>query len=282
MMGLKTRLALARTLVWVGTQTSPEVLAQLVRELCAARADVLVLAQPDARDEDLLAAHQVSVQAAEGRTIVGLAGSKRLARRAGADLVAAGARNAPTRSHAHALALAVAGDVSELARALTDDDVDAVVVTPALVPAAAELAPPAAKESKPWFAQAESLAEAESLVLAGARRLAVELAPLTAATDAYLQAREAVAAYRAALATPWREEMEDVSLAAFADAGQFIARPHRLASARLDGRAPGRPVPDAPAARAQPHGEDAVHQDEGPGHVGDRSKAHRDVGPDDW
>lgn len=279
MMGLKTRLALARTLVWVGLQRSPEVLAQLVRELAAGRADVVVLVQPGAGNDDLLLGHQAAVDASGGRVILGLAAGAKLARRARADLVAAHASKTPTRAHVHALTLAVARDGHELERVLADDEVDAVVVTAPLVAVAALLAPPAAADSKPWFAQAGSLAEGRSLIAAGARRLALESPPLAAETGQ--SPREVVAAFHDALLDAWRDEMEQVSFAALAADGPGGAaiRPHTFASALPDGSAPGRPAPDAPPAKAQPHEQGAAGRTSDP--PGWSLGGHREKGPDD-
>lgn len=275
---------LARTLVWVGLQSGPEVLAKLVRELSAGPADVVVLVQPGATDDDLLLGYQTAVQANDGKAIIGLAARAKFARRARADLVAADASKTPTRGHLHALTVAVAGDGRELEQALANDDVDAVVVPPALVTAAVVLAPPAAKDSKPWFALAGSLAEGDSLIAAGARRLAVE-SPSPGLEAAPGDSPGAmVAAYRAALAVPWREEMGPASFAALAAEGHTGpgAGGRGFASARPDGSSPGRPVPDAPLAKTRPHQPDSDRPLDQSAHEDDwSSPSHHEKGPDD-
>ena len=209
MMGLKTRLALARTLVWVGLQPCPEVLRELVGGLCAGRADVIVLVQPDAGADDLLLGYRTGLQATDGRAILGLATAAWLARRARADLVAADAGVAPVRAHEYALTLAVATQLAELERVLDDVNVDAVVVTPDLVDRAVALAPPTEVDSKPWFAQADSLGQARALVEAGARRLA--LPTIVSQSQLGMSPRQLVDAYRGTLADTWRAEMEQVT-----------------------------------------------------------------------
>ena len=209
MMGLKTRLALARTLAWVGPQPSPEALRELVGGLCAGRADVIVLVQPDAGADDVLLGYRTGLQAADGRAILGLATAAWLARRARADLVAADAGVAPVRAHKYALTLAVAKQLAELERALRHVDVDAVVVTPDLVDRAVALAPPTEVDSKPWFAQADSLSQARAMVEAGARRLA--LPAIVSQGQLGMSPRQLVDAYRGTLADTWRAEMEQVT-----------------------------------------------------------------------
>lgn len=214
MMGLQTRLKMARTLVWVGLQTSPQALAELVGRLCAGRADVVVVVQPDATGDDLLIGYRAALAAGDGRTIIGLAGDAAEARRASADLVAHDAALPAVHGHEYSLSLAVASDARELEKALADDQVSAVVVTPALVQLAIELAPPAQPESKPWFAQTETLAQGRELITAGARRLALESPAITAEQDLGMGPDAVVGAYRDALASSWRAEMDEVSFAA--------------------------------------------------------------------
>lgn len=254
MLGLRTRLGMARTLVWVGLQESPAVLTDLVRELCAGRADLVVVVQPGAEADDLVLGHGAAMRAGDGRTIIGLAADASVARRAKADLVATDAAATPAKGHEYSLSLAAASDARELERALADPLVDGVVLTPALVAVAAVLAPAAEPDSKPWFAQASSLAEGRSLIAAGARRLALESPPITAQTDLGMSPGEVVAAYRAALAASWGENL--------------IAGPLGGISSRPNGLGMGRPTPDAP----QPGAAETDEQWSGP---------HREPGPDD-
>lgn len=272
MMGLKTKLALARTLVWVGLQPSPEVLRELVGGLCAGRADVIVLVQPDADADDLLLGHRTALQSADGRAILGLAAAGELARRARADLVAADAVVAPVRAHDYALTLAVAKQLADLTRSLEDVHVDAVVVTPDLIDPAVALAPPTAVASKPWFAQVDSLAQARALVAAGARRLA--LPAINSQGQLGMSPRQLVDAYRSTLAEAWRAEMAQFTFSTL-HLGQQRP-PHTLVSARPDGSVPGRPTPDASPARARPHHTPTSEDDDG-GWLG----GHHERGPDD-
>lgn len=244
-MGLKTRLALSRTLVWVGLQHTPEVLTQLVRELLGGRADVVVVVQPDATPADLLIGHRAALAGADGRAIIGLAADAKVAAQAAADLVAADAAAAQLRAHQYGLTVAVASDARELEGALAADQVDAVVVPPALAGLAVQLAPPTQPASKPWFAQTDTLATGRGLIAAGVRRLALEAPPITAETDLGLAPRQVVAAYRDALAASWRTEMEQVSLAGFA-IGQPMSPPGAAAPGLADTHPRARQTPDAP------------------------------------
>lgn len=204
-MGLTTRLALARTLVWTGLQNEPKTLAERVRQLCSQRADLIVISQPDAIGDDLLIGYRAARQAADGRAILGIRADARLAARSTADLVVsdAGTRIAP--GHPHGLVMAVAEGTQAARQALADARVDAVVLPAGAVTEAARLAPPADPGSKPWFAAVDSVSSGRTAVEAGARRLAF---PLPGETG--------VRAYRQLLDAAWRDEMEQVSLAAFA------------------------------------------------------------------
>lgn len=266
MMGLKTRLALARTLVWVGLQSTPEVLTGLVRELLGGRADLVVLVQPDATADDLLTGHRAALAASDGRAIIGLAADQKLAGRAGADLVAADAAAAQIRAHQYGLTLAVASDARELEGALASDQVDAVVVLPALAGLAIQLAPPAMPTSKPWFAQTETLAAGRELIAAGVRRLALEAPPLTAEQDLGMSPGAVVAAYRQALSASWRDEMQQVSLAGFSADGRAAAPTSPPARGLVEGHPRARQTPDAPQPDAP---------------FDEWSRPEREKGPDD-
>lgn len=234
MMGLKTRLALSRTLVWVGLQRSPEELSGLVRELVGGRADLVVVVQPDARPDDLLIGYHAARRAGDGRTIIGLAADARIATQATADLVVADAAIGAVKGHEFGLTLTAASDARELEAALADDQVDAVAVPPGLAGLAMQLAPPTLSSSKPWFAQTETLAEGRELIAAGVRRLALEAPPITAELDLGMRPAAVVGAYRDALAASWRDEMQQVSVTGFAAQAVPNLQPHP------------RPTPDAP------------------------------------
>ncbi len=195
MMGLQTRLKLARTMVWVGLQTNPQELARLVGQLCAGqhrRGGRGAAGRHRRRPADRLPR---GLQAGDGRTIIRLAGDANQAKKVKADLVAQDAALPPVRAHEHALSVAVASDARELERALADDAV-AVVVTAGLVQMAGQLAPPERPDSKPWFAQAQTLAEGRELIAAGARRLALESPAITAEQDLGMGPDAVVGAYR--------------------------------------------------------------------------------------
>ena len=66
-MGLTTRLALARTLVWTGLQNEPKTLAERVRQLCSQRADLIVIGSVNAGAEVLDTARSGAVRIWLGR-----------------------------------------------------------------------------------------------------------------------------------------------------------------------------------------------------------------------
>lgn len=267
MLGLKTRLTLARTLVWVGLQASPAALGELVGRLCAGRADVIVIVQPDAGPDDLLLGYRAALQASDGRVILGLATAESVARQARADMVAADAVVMPIRAHEYAVTLAVANNRAELDRANRDVNADALVVTPDLVGRAVELASPTASGSKPWFAQADSISQARSAVAAGARRLA--LPAIISQRRLGMSPRQLVESYRALLADSWAAEMAQLSFAALQ--GTADASGRRFDQGQPNGGGSTRPAPDAPPAQAQPyHAADD-----------DATDRHPERGPDD-
>ncbi|MGI5951502.1 MAG: hypothetical protein ACOX61_06620 [Brooklawnia sp.] len=271
MMGLKTRLALSRTLVWVGLQRTPEILAGLVGQLVAGRADVVVLVQPDAQPDDLVSGYRAAVAAGDGRSIIGLAGPAQVASTAQADLVVADASAAQAPAHRYGLSLAVAGDATELESALAAGQVDAVVLPAGLTGVALRLAPPHLPSSKPWFVQTDTLAAGRELVAAGVRRLALEAPPVTAEADLGMPPRAVVAAYREALADSWRADMQQVSLAGFAATARTAAAPTPPAHGLVDGLPRPRQTPDAPLPDVP------VSDDEGDGW----GQPWREKGPDD-
>lgn len=214
MMGLKTRLALARVLVWTGLQANPEQLTELVRQLCAGQADVIVIAQPDAAADDLRTGFRAAQTAMDSRAILGLAAPAALTGGAGADLVVSAASRAPIQAQQYALTMAAARNPEELRWAVADDQVAAVVLADGLLAEAVRLAPPSEPASKPWFAPADSLVSARALVAGGARRIALS-APSVAAAESAMAPRAVVRAYRELLRPVWSAEMEQVSMAAF-------------------------------------------------------------------
>ena len=214
MLGMRTRLGSAKTLVWVGLQDHPRTLSALVGQLCTARADLVVLTQPDARPDDLLLGHRAAQQASDGRVLLGLAGEARLTGRANADLVAAKASEVRERIHEHSLNLAVVTSPAHLRAALTDDRVDALVLTPELVVDAVLSAPPSQRGSRPWFVQVASLEQAREVIKAGARRLAFDLAVVSRSRP-QSTAGQLVADFRDELLTSWQADMGEVAMGAF-------------------------------------------------------------------
>ena len=200
MMGLKTRLALARTLVWVGLQPCPEVLRELVGGLCAGRADVIVLVQPDAGADDLLLGYCTGLQAADGRAILGLATAAWLPAGRG-PLVAADAGVAPC-AHEYALTLAVATQLAELERVLDDVNVDAVVVT-RLVDRAVALAPPTGGQQT--LVRADGFAGSGPCTGRGRRRR-LALPTVVSQSQLGMSPRQLVDAYRGTLADTGRRD----------------------------------------------------------------------------
>ncbi|GAA2181917.1 hypothetical protein GCM10009785_18940 [Brooklawnia cerclae] len=223
LLGLKTRLGLARTMAWVGVEdssTSTDDLRRVVAELSRGRADIVVLSAQRTTSATVRVAHEAARKVLAGRTILGLAGGPVIADGIGPDLLLqTDAAPTPFRSHEWSLVGRSFYAGSGLDDALADPRLDVVVVSPHLVEQAAALAPPALAASKPWFAHTGSVDEAADLVRRGARRIAFA----ATGTNAY----ETVVAHRAVLERVWAAEMEQVEFAAF------------RADARLGPAAPG-------------------------------------------
>ncbi len=203
-MGLKTRLALARTLVFTGLQTEPRVLADVVRQLCRQRADLIVVWQPDAIADDLTIGYRAGLEAMDGRAVLGVRADARSVATSSADLVVSEPGTRAAQGHQSGLAVVVADSAGALRTALGDGQIDGVVIRPDLVAGAVWLAPPVDPSSTPWFVMVDSVASGRSAVQAGARRLAFDSAD-----------GAGVRGYRELLDAPWRDEMEQVGLGAF-------------------------------------------------------------------
>lgn len=233
-MSLSTRLRLARTLAWVGLQNSPDELTELVRQLVGKRADLVVIVQPDARDDDLAEGFQAAAGARDSNVILGLAHDMATASAVRADLIAVSAAVEPGRGHQWGLCVAVAGNPASARRALADDRVDALVITPELVDLLLAQAPPAQTASKPWFCQVADLAQAQQLVTRGVRRFAFEAPPA-----------ELVGQLRDLLLEPWRTELEQVTFAAM-QGDQGVTQPRSFLGALPDQPRQAAAAPAAP------------------------------------
>ena len=239
MMGLATRLRLARTLAWTGLRDSPEELAELVKQLVSRRTGLVVIVQPDARDDDLAQGFEAAAAARDGSVILGVAHDLATAEQVHADLVAVNASEKPGRGHQWGLCVAVAGNWSSAERALANEQVDALVVIADLVDKMVQAAPPAEAASKPWFCQVADLAEAREVVERGARRLAFEAPPAEMAGE-----------LRELLGEAWRTEMERYTFAAM-QGDQAVTRPRSFLGGAAPKPAEAPKQPEAPKPAGQ-------------------------------
>lgn len=194
LVGLATRLGLARLLLITGTRSAEGDLGTFVDAGFAGGVDIMQLRDPAASPAALLAALRVmrsSAQRYQGLVSVYESGS--LAEEFGADLLHLPERGEPARvarRHLHRWALVGRSCHSreQVDAALADPDVNYLTVGPVfagatpdagleLVRYAVSVAPPGDAEAKPWFAVGGITAATLDKVLdAGAMRIAVSRA----------------------------------------------------------------------------------------------------------
>ena len=234
MLALTTRLRMARTLAWIGPSADHEKLAGLIGELRRAQADLIILDPARQAAGQLAAAYR---RAGDARVILGIARDAQLLQAVRADAFAGPLGAGPTRAHQWGLYLAEVADPGELATALADDAVDAVVIGPELVPAALTAANPTDPRAKPWFCRAADAGQGARLIGQGVRRVAC--CPASA---------ESIRRVRESLAGPWRAEMARVDFAALGgDLGRPVATRPGLTGAPVRSVTPpgrGQSAPD--------------------------------------
>ncbi len=200
LLGLATRLGLARLLLITGARTEQDDLPTFADACFAGGVDLMQLRDPSADHDQLLNALTVMRSAAlHYQGLVSVYESEPLAKEFGADVLHLPERGIPAaeaRGYLHEWALVGRSCHSreQIYAALADPDVDYLNVGPVfagltadggldLVRHTAEVAPPGDPASKPWFAVGGITAGTLDQVLtAGARRIAVSRA-ITAADD---------------------------------------------------------------------------------------------------
>lgn len=200
LLGLATRLGLARLLLITGTRTEQADLAAFADACFAGGVDLMQLRDPSADHDQLLTALTAMRKVAlHYQGLVAVYGSGPLAQEFGADVLHLPERGIPAaeaRGYLHEWALVGRSCHSrgQVDAALADPNVNYLNVGPVfggltqdggldLVRHAAEVAPPGDVASKPWFAVGGITAGTLDQVLAaGARRISVSRA-ITSASD---------------------------------------------------------------------------------------------------
>lgn len=200
LLGLATRLGLARLLLITGTRMEQADLAAFADACFAGGVDLMQLRDPSADHDQLLTALTAMRKVAlHYQGLVAVYGSAPLAQEFGADVLHLPERGIPAaeaRGYLHEWALVGRSCHSrgQVDAALADPNVNYLNVGPVfggltqdggldLVRHAAEVAPPGDAASKPWFAVGGITAGTLDQVLAaGARRISVSRA-ITSASD---------------------------------------------------------------------------------------------------
>ncbi|MGV8908678.1 MAG: thiamine phosphate synthase [Propionicimonas sp.] len=202
LIGLATRLGLARLMLITGMRTEEGDLAAFIDAGFAGGVDLVQLRDPVADEDALLAALKVMRDVGyHYQGLISVYESGSLAEKFKADLLhlsERGEKPAEARKHLHEWALIGRSchSTGQIDAALADPDVNYLTVGPvhgglpmagaglALIRHAAEAAPPGLVDSKPWFAVGGiTVATLEEVLDAGARRIAVSRA-ITDAADA--------------------------------------------------------------------------------------------------
>lgn len=231
LLGLATRLGLARLLLMTGTRSGDGDLEEFIDACFAGGVDMVQLRDPAATADQLLAALQVMRSVGyRYQGLVSVYDSTSLAQRFGTDLLhlsAHGEKAARARRHLHQYALIGRSchSVAEIDAAVADPDVNYFTAGPVFEPSgtgrdgldlvrhATAVASPGDPEAKPWFAiTGITVDNLDDVLAAGARRIAVSRA-ITEADD-----HEAAAhALKERLRKAWNEDpvMADLTLKMF-------------------------------------------------------------------
>lgn len=231
LLGLATRLGLARLLLITGTRREAGDLAEFVDAAFAGGVDLMQLRDPDADQAEQLAALKVMREVGyRYQGLVSAFESGPLAESFSADLLHLPERGAPAaeaRGYLHKWALIGRSCHSrgQIDAALADADVNYLTVGPVfgglpignggldLVRHAAEVLPPSDPNAKPWFAVGGvTAANLDEVLAAGARRIAVSRA-ITDAADP----EAAAMALKERLRRAWNEDpaMQNLTLKLF-------------------------------------------------------------------
>ncbi|MCC6496153.1 MAG: thiamine phosphate synthase [Propionibacteriaceae bacterium] len=201
LLGLATRLGLARLMLITGTRSEVGDLAEFIDAGFAGGVDLVQLRDPDADPDTLLAALRVLRDVGyRYQGLVSVYESGALAEKFQADLLhlsERGEKAAAARGHLHKWGLIGRSCHSraQIEVAVADPDVNYLTVGPVygglpvgdaglgLIQHAAKVAPPSDPKSKPWFAVGGiTAANLDEVIAAGARRIAVSRA-ITDADD---------------------------------------------------------------------------------------------------
>ena len=212
MMGLDTRLRLAKVAVMLPTLDQGEQLANLCDEMASASAAMVFIDDATASREQVAAAYEVALHSSGFDAIVGVVGDSDWSD-VGVD--AQLSTQATPRPHQWALRGRFVADEAALRAAVADAAVDFIFVPARLVALAAQLAPATSADAKPWFvAGLRNAAETRAAITQGACRVAiwVDRQGLGAAVEEQWQLVTQV----------WRRpQMQQATFAAFnTDAGQ--------------------------------------------------------------
>lgn len=231
LLGLATRLGLARLLLITDTRSEVGDLAEFIDAAFAGGVDLAQLRDPDADPDALLGALKVLREVGyRYQGLVSVFESGELAERFQADLLhlsERGGKAASARGHLHQWGLIGRSchSLEQIDAALADPDVNYLTVGPVygglpigdggllLLRHAAKVAPPSSPESKPWFAVGGITgANLDEVLAAGARRIAVSRA-ITDADDA----EAAAMALKDRLRRVWNEDpaMQSLTLKVF-------------------------------------------------------------------
>lgn len=220
LMGIDTRLKLARLYLVTDARAATGDLAPFASAALAGGVDMIQLADADldTRAElDALATLRTAAQ--QHQALLATFGNPDIAGEFAADVLhlpddGSDAKKARRSLHQFAVVGRSCRDADDIARALADEAVDYLVVNADItaIEYTAQLAPPADPESKPWFAAGGITLDYLDVVLeAGARRVMVSRA-LSRAKDP----QQAAAAFRAKLQKVWHDPaMEAVTMSAF-------------------------------------------------------------------
>ena len=195
LIGLATRLGLARLMLITGARTEKDDLTGFIDAAFAGGVDLVQLRDPEADEDALLVALKVMRDIGfHYQGLISVYESGSLAEKFKADLLhlsERGEKPAAARKHVHEWALIGQSchSTGQIDAALADPDVNYLTVGPVyggmpvgasgldLVRHAATVAPPGAVDSKPWFAVGGITgATLEEVLDAGARRIAVSRA----------------------------------------------------------------------------------------------------------
>ena len=233
LLGLATRLGLARLLLITDTRSEMGDLPEFVDAGFAGGVDLIQLRDPDASESELLAALTVLREVGyryQGLVSVYEAGP--LAQKFQSDLLHLPERGIPAGTargflHKWGLIGRSCHSRAQIDAAVADPDVNYLTVGPVfgglpgvvagldLVRHAAEVAPPSEKSSKPWFAVGGiTSANLDEVLAAGARRIAVSRA-ISDASDP----EAAAMALKDRLRHVWNEDpaMQHLTLQVFRD-----------------------------------------------------------------